>query len=200
MARFTRTVAAGAGDQISVSGTSIRMVESTGLITILPSNRNEGRLMQGGDIWTLNDRVIDPTFKALQINNETDDSITFTIEVYSVDSDNFQADGTNVVVGTHPVTQSGVWDVWGNSPTTNSDGSVSVSTSSTLIVAANALNRVVSIQPVGGVIHVRKGAAASTTLGVKVADGQLYECTTTQAIYGISPVGTIVTYHDSTRI
>lgn len=209
MARFTRTLAAGTGDRLNVSGTVIKVIETSGLVTITPDNRNEAHKMQGGDTWTLKDPVQDPTFKTLEIANETTGAITFTLEIYSASHDILVADGTNVNVGVHGVTQSGAWSMsqsgtWDiltseKIPTANADGTVNVLITSTSIVAASALNRVVSIQPRGGSIYIRKGAAATAALGILVENGQLYECETTQQIFGISPLGTIATFFDITR-
>ncbi len=203
MARFTRTIVAGSGTRIDVSGTVIKVVESSGVVNVLPDNRNEAREMRGGDNWILRDPVKDPTFKVIEFANTTADDVTFTIDVFNNGNDSYESDSAAIVnVGVHGVTQSGNWNVATTEkpPIGNADGNVDVLVTSTLVVAANALNRRVSIQPQGGTIYVRKGSAATTSLGIKVTDGSLYECDTTQAIYAISPVGTIPTYFDVTRL
>lgn len=196
MAKFTRTLAAGTGENLDVAGTGIMVKATVGFITVLPSNRNASRKMTGGDTWTLRDPVEDPSFKNIHVKNDNAAPITYTIEVFEAGHDLFESQSAAAVVGVTQEATSNPW-VTREKPTgSNVDGTVTVGAASGALVAANAANILVTIQPQGGDIYIALGAAATaTSASMLITDGSVYEVRTTEVINAIRAGAASVTTH-----
>lgn len=145
--------------------------------------------MTTGDRWEVVDPKQDRTFKQLELHNPGASAVTITVEVVHTSNDRFHKDtgGLSQLIAIAADTP------WIRTPTTVTDSSETVGSASAEIVAASSATRMVKIQPRGGNIYVRLGAAASSVNGIRITDGQLYEVETTLQVQAIRDGSTDVT-------
>lgn len=196
--RFAITLTANQQRTINYHGNRVYLTEASGDIDI-SSDVFESQVIAQGQGLLLTKK----TFNSFEIKDLTGVDNVLVLEVNRVDDYELIDNRSNVTVGTHPVTQGGAdpWTTRDKVSASNVDGSVSVGAASGALVAANAANLFVSIQPQGGDIYIAKGAAATVGSGsMLIKDGQLYECKTTEVINAIRAAGVDVsTYWEAQR-
>ena len=174
---FTKTLAANERWNINQTGSIVRCMTGTASFTVRPDSQNPLRdFSQGLSVSYLDQ------FQSVEIIN---DSTPQTLVLYIGDG---TIDDARLSLGSGlTVSQS----LSANSASDSED----VLVTSTQIITGSALNvGTISIQPQGGDIRIKKGAAAvNDSTSLLITDGQLYECRTAEDIYAISASGVTVT-------